>query len=124
MQTETAVHGNLIKELGLPLYQSKGWMKLIGVLSIIWGALSALTVIGLVIAWLPIWMGVVLYQSASAAEEAVRGGNKEALVKSLRRIKTYFTIMGVITLIALVLTVLGFFMGMFGAWMGMGRIMR
>jgi hypothetical protein len=124
MPTETAVHGSLVKELGLPLYQSKGWMKLIGVLSIVWGVVVALSVIGLVIAWLPIWMGVVLYQSASAAEEAVRGGSQEALARSLRRIKTYFTIMGVITLIALVLTVLGFFMGMFGAWMGMGPLLR
>ena len=66
MQTETAASNGIIKEISLPIYQSKGWMKLIGVLSIVWGVLSALTIVGLLIAWLPIWMGVVLYQSASA----------------------------------------------------------
>lgn len=124
MQTETAVSNGIIKEISLPIYQSKGWMKLIGVLSIVWGVLSALTIVGLLIAWLPIWMGVVLYQSASAIEEAVHSGRQEALLRSLGRIRLYFTIMGVITLIALVLTVIGFFAGMFGAMMGMAWLTR
>ena len=49
---------NLIKEVSFPIYQSRGWMKLIGVLLIIGGVLYTLTIIGIIIAWLPIWMGV------------------------------------------------------------------
>ena len=45
----------IIKELSLPIYQSRGWMKLIGVMSIIGGVLAAFTIVGILICWLPIW---------------------------------------------------------------------
>ena len=96
----------LVRELSLPLYQGKGWMQFLGVLSIIAGALQALTIIGIVVAWLPIWMGILLYQSASAIDEARESGRKDAMLNSLGRIKTYFTIMGVLTLIWIVLGII------------------
>ena len=43
-----------------PLHDAAGWMKLIGTLAIIQGVLLALTIVGLIIAWLPIWLGVLL----------------------------------------------------------------
>ena len=110
---------NTVKEISAPIYQAKGWMKLVGVLSIIYGVLSALTVVGIIIAWLPIWMGVILFKSASSIEQAYLTGSKDAAVLSLAKLKTYFTIMGVLTLIGIIMGVLGFFFGMFGAFMGM-----
>ena len=46
------------------------WVKLMGILNIIGGALSALTIVGIIIAWAPIWMGVLLFQAGSRADEA------------------------------------------------------
>lgn len=112
----------IIRELSLPLVQSKGWMKLLGVLSIVYGILTALTLVGIVVAWLPIWMGVLLFQSASAIEEAQMAGNKEAMVRSLGKLKTYFTIMGVLMILTIIFTVIGFITGMAGAMMGMGQM--
>jgi len=114
-----AGNSGLVKEVSLPIYQSKGWMKLVGVLSIVYGVLVALTLIGIIIAWLPIWMGILLFKSASSIEQAYLGGRKDDLVLSLSKLKTYFTIMGVLTLVGLVLAVLGLVFGMFGALMGL-----
>ena len=104
----------VVRELSTPLYQCKGWMKLVGVMSIIGGALYALTIIGIIVAWLPIWMGILLFQSAGAIEQAYQGGRREAMTRSLSKLKTYFIITGVVTLIGIIVTVLMFFFGVLG----------
>jgi len=108
-----------VRELSLPIHQSKGWLRLIGVLSIIQGALTALSVFGILIAWLPIWIGVVLLQAASSAERARVSGEKEIFYQSLAKLRTYFVIQGVLTLIMLIIAVGGFVvvvaMGLTGA---------
>lgn len=110
---------NIVKEISLPLYSAKGWLKFLGILSIISGAFIVLFTfgLGLIIAWLPIWMGVLLFQSATAVEEANATGNTESLKKSLDKLKLYFIVMGVVTLIYIVLAVLGVFLGIGGAMM-------
>jgi hypothetical protein len=91
-------------------------MKFVGVMSIIGGALQALTIIGIIIAWLPIWTGILLFQSASAIEQAYQGGSRDAMTRSLSKLKTYFIIMGVLTLIGIIVMVLAFFLGFLGAF--------
>ena len=110
----------LVTELSTPIYQAKGWMKLVGILMIIYGVMVALSIIGIVIAWLPIWMGVLLFQAASNAEQANMSGDQTALYTSLAKLKTYFTIMGIMTLISLILTVVAFALGLTGAILGAG----
>ena len=105
----------LVKELSIPLYQCKGWMKLVGVMSIISGALQALTIFGIVVAWLPIWTGILLIQSAGAIEQAYLGNSQTAMTRSLSKLKTYFIIMGVLTLIGLIAIVLALTLVLLGA---------
>jgi len=115
MLDEMNVQTSIIKELSVPLYNCKGWMKLVGVMYIIGGALQVLTIIGIVIAWLPIWIGILLFQSASAIEQAYEAGNKAAMTRSLSKLKTYFIIMGVLTLIGIIIWLLVFFFIFLGA---------
>lgn len=105
---------DLIKSLSQPLYQSRGWMKLIGVMMILYGTLVAFTIVGIIFAWLPIWLGILLFQAASSAEDAHLTNNVDELLITQKRLKTYFTIMGVITLISLLFGLLGLFLGMSG----------
>lgn len=91
-----------IRTISSGLYAAKGWMKLVGVMSIIYGILVALSIVGIIIAWLPIWMGVLLFQSANLIDQAYSGEDQAALTQSLNRLKTYFTITGILTLIGLV----------------------
>ena len=88
-----------VQELSLPLYQAKGWLKFLGILLILGGILQALSVIGLLWAWLPIWMGVLLFQAGASAEPA-RAGDRQAFLRSLGSLKTYFVLNGVLSLLA------------------------
>ena len=100
----------LIQQLSIPIYQSKGWMKLLGIVMIVQGILSALTIVGIVICWLPIWLGILLFKAAGAAEVAQLTGDRLQLEESLRKIRTYFVINGVLMLIMLILAGLGLIM--------------
>ena len=42
-----------IQDLVQPLASGKGWMKFVGIMFIIQGAITAITIVGIVIAWLP-----------------------------------------------------------------------
>ena len=110
---------NLVKEIAHPLYQAKGWMQLLGVVMIIEGILAALTVVGIIFAWLPIWLGVLLFKAAGAADSAMFTGEKSRLIESLRNVKTFFIINGVMMLLIVALFGAIFFLGGMAAFMGM-----
>ncbi len=109
---------NRIAQLSEPLYAAKGWMKLAGVLSILYGVIMALTLIGLLVAWLPIWMGILLFQAANAIDEAHRASDEQAFLAAQAKLKTYFIITGVLALVLLALTLLQFL------GMGVGMLMH
>ena len=111
-----------VQEINSPLFQAKGWMKLIGVMSIIYGAINAITIVGIVIAWLPIWVGVIIFQSASAAEEAQLTGRKEPLIRSLNKLSLYFKIMGVLMLVGLVLIGAAILVAITGGLIGLSHM--
>ncbi len=97
-----------IKDISLPLFKSVGWIKFLGILSIVYGVMVALSLVGLLIAWLPIWLGVLLTQTATKIQQSQYMGDKEALIKAQSQLSTYFTIYGVLTLIGLIFGVIIF----------------
>ena len=97
---------NIVKEVSLPIFQAKGWLKLLGVFMIIYGIFAAITIIGIIIAWLPIWLGVLLFQAAGAAEGAQLNGDKDTLVRSLSKIKLFFVIQGILLLIGIIVLII------------------
>lgn len=96
----------LVREISAPLFAAKGWMKFLGVLMIIYGILVAITIVGLIICWLPIWIGVILFRAATAAETAQISGSKMELHEALSKLKTYFTIYGILALIGVIFAVI------------------
>lgn len=117
-----AASSSSVNDLAQPLASGKGWMKFVGIMFIIQGALTALTIVGILIAWLPIWIGVLLMQSASALERAQLSGDAFAFKESLAKLRTYFIIQGVLYLVGIALMVLYFifFGAMFAAIMKNG----
>lgn len=91
-----------VEEMFAVATQSKGWLKFLGVLSIIGGVLSALTIVGILVAWLPIWMGVLLFQAGSQADAMATTQDPNRLVVMLNKLRTYFVIQGVLALFALI----------------------
>lgn len=108
-----------VKDISLPLYNAKFWMKLLGVVMIISGVLQALTIVGIIFAWLPIWIGVVLFQSASAIQVAYEQGEQDAAIRALDKLKVYFIINGVMMLLMILLVVVVVMFGGMAAIMGM-----
>ena len=88
--------------------QSKGWLKFIGVLLIIYGIITAITIVGIIVAWLPIWMGVLLFQAGSRAEGAALTKDSSQLVTMMEKLRVYFMIQGVLAIIALVIGIIAF----------------
>jgi hypothetical protein len=102
-----------------PLYRGKFWMQLLGVVSILYGVLLAITIVGLIVAWIPIWAGVVLMQAVSASSRAFEGGDAVEMTHAMAKLKTYFTIFGVLMLIGIILTVVGMIFGIGAGLMGL-----
>ena len=97
----------LVRDLSMPLASGKGWMKFLGIMFIISGILAAITIVGILVAWLPIWIGVLLLQASSAIERANVGGDDADFRMALSKLRTYFVILGVLMIIYLVFIVLG-----------------
>jgi len=108
------------RELIQPLYRGKFWIQLIGVLSLIGGALQVLGAIallaggdilatapGLIMAALMIWIGLILMAAARELDRGYRDDDSPAATAAMARLNTYFTIVGVLALIGIVAMVLG-----------------
>jgi hypothetical protein len=91
-----------------PLYLAKGWIKFVGVLAIIQGVLTILSLWGILICWLPIWMGVLLCGASNQLALAFATDNEAASRTAMEKLGTYFRIMGILAVIGLVLMVVGF----------------
>ena len=83
-----------------------GWMKFMGIMTIVGGCFQALTIFGLVIAWLPIWMGVVLTKAGAKAGEYAEKGDFASLDGMTGQLKTYFTISGILMIVSFAMAVI------------------
>jgi len=97
-----------VSDLSWPLAQGAGWVKFIGILLIILGALMCITIIGAVIGWFPIWVGVIFTRSADAIGRAHQNNDPVALKESLGKLGTLFVIQGVLNIISIVGGVIAF----------------
>lgn len=104
----------LVRDLVAPLASGTGWIKFLGIITIIGAALSILSSFGisLIVAWLPIWMGVLLLQSGGALERAHTAGDDASMRLALGKLRTYFVIQGVLVVIGIALFVLALMLGL------------
>ena len=78
-----------------------GWMKFIGIMTIIGGALNALSIVGILWAWIPIWLGVVLTQAGSKAGEYADKGDTASLEAMTGKLKSYFMLCGILMIVSI-----------------------
>lgn len=90
----------IIKNVAEPLSQARFWMKLMAVMLMLSALGAVITIWGIVFAWLPVWLGVLLWQAANSAEDAQRTGRAAMLAQSLNKMKIFFMIYGIITILA------------------------
>jgi hypothetical protein len=89
-------------QLANEMNTTQGWLKFIGIFMIIMGGLYALTIVGIIIAWLPIWMGVILLNASKHIEAYIQSRAFNELIEYSRKIKSYFTIMGILCILGMI----------------------
>ena len=90
-----------VQELSMPIFPARGWLKFLGVMTILGGIPSVFVLVGI----LQIWMGVLLFQAGSSIDSAGQFGDKFAFLRSMGNLKTYFMIQGILTLIGVIIAV-------------------
>lgn len=90
-----------IQEISAPLVKARIWIMIIGIISIISGVATVFSVIGIVIAWLPIILGVFLIQTSILLKKVSENYSAEEFLKSLDKLRLYFTVSAISTIIVL-----------------------
>ncbi len=103
MFSEQNTEQKVVRGISQSLADGAGWMKFLGVLSILGGVSQVLSVVGLISGGLQIWMGILLFQAASSAEQARATGDAYALSSALSNVKTFFMLNGIFALIGILL---------------------
>ncbi len=115
MDQPVQAQNQVLDRIALSAKNMAVWAKFIGIVNIIVGALTALSLVGIIIAWLPIWMGVILFQAGSRADEAHTSKRYDQLVPMIEKLRMYFLIQGILIIVGIALTILSFII--FGASM-------
>lgn len=84
-------------ELARPLYESLLWIRLFAACLIFYGALITVTGVGVLVAWVPMWIGMLLLIVSRVVKTAYKKNDERALVRSLVHLKTIFTILGLLS---------------------------
>lgn len=87
--------------------EMSGWIKFLAIFSIAIGALYVLSIFGIIIAWLPIWIGIILLKVANGSRE-VAEGKTESLGEMLGSLKTFFMLTGILTIISIFFSIIWF----------------
>ena len=102
-----------LRTITLPLYEAKRWIKFLGGVLFALGVAYALTIVGLVVAWLLLWLGVLLWQAGAELDRAFPAapGGAEAeevlLAMAFVKLRRFFVVAGIATLVYLVVMAVG-----------------
>jgi hypothetical protein len=91
-----------------PMASSHGWLMFLGIMAIISGVSMALTIVGILFAWLPIWCGVLLIQAAGRSKQAADTNNMAEFIVAQKKLKVYFIVTAASTIAMLVMMALAF----------------
>ncbi len=94
-----------VKTIILPLYESRYWIRLFAACLIVYGALITVTGVGILVAWVPIWIGVLLLLISKSLRTAYEKDDAQALLLSLSRMKTIFTVLGLSSVAIIIISV-------------------
>jgi uncharacterized membrane protein len=96
------------------LSRASGWMKAMGILYIVSGIISAITIVGIIFAWLPIWMGVIVYQAGKSAQMASTNKDETKLMEVVSKIRLFFLISVIVGIVAYAIVIIVGIIYLFG----------
>ncbi|MCY4129671.1 MAG: DUF5362 family protein [Gammaproteobacteria bacterium] len=112
-----------VRTLLTSLIKNAIWLKILGVVLFVYGVFLCISIVGLLVGWLPIWLGVLLFSSAKRLDVIKEEDSPEDAVESIEKISLFFKISGIVTLVYvvfLVLILLFFFVRGISGVMGFG----
>jgi hypothetical protein len=101
---DTDADEQLLARIIQPLQQSRFWIQLFAGCLVFYGALMTVTGLGILVAWLPIWTGVLLFMATRLINRAYLDRDANALVKAMQRFQTLFTILGLSSVMLISMT--------------------
>lgn len=87
-----------------PLVGATGWMKFLAVIMFIYAGVNILSIWGILICWIPIWMGLLLMRSANLIRAAMADGSVATAAAATAQLRTFFVLLGVLMLLTFVAT--------------------
>ena len=81
------------------LIRNSFWLKILGAFFIVYGVIICMSIVGLVIGWLPISLGMLLFSAAKRLDVIEEYDSPEDAVESIEKISLYFKISGIVTLV-------------------------
>lgn len=97
-----------LKKLFVPISSRTGWIRFLGIFLIVYGVLIALSIIGIVVAWIPVWLGLLLIRIADASNSLKISNDSDYASQLLENLGKFFKISGILTLVTLVLSLVFF----------------
>ena len=94
-------------EILQPLINNRIWLNVIGVFAFIYGAINILTIFGILFCWIPIWLGVLLFQTSSGLEKFELTGDEDEATLIAEKLALFFKIIAILLIVFLVVSVLG-----------------
>jgi len=82
-----------------------GWLKFLGVVNMAYGVLAALSILGLLVCWIPIWMGILLFQAGSRATLASASATGHDLVPMMEKLRTFFVIESILFIVGILFVI-------------------
>jgi len=86
-----------------PLYEATFFINFLAWFFIITGVLYCITIVFIVVGWLPLWIGICLKNAGSSLKQGYPTGNIQLLHKASTNLATIAKIVGVLYMIMLVL---------------------
>ncbi len=119
------IQEQLWNNYSLEINKGKGWLKFLGIIAIISGAINVLTVVGIIYAWIPIWIGVIMLQASNRGQEFINSKDPGKLNQYLERVSFFYKLSGIMVIVSIVLSIIFIFIwvcvGFSFLKMGMGQ---
>ena len=99
---------HLLQQLRTISGNMAAWMKFLGIIYIIQAAITTLFTffVGILVAWLPLWLGILLFQAGNRASSAAVGKNPQELIPMLDKLRLFFIINGIVLIIFLAIGIM------------------
>lgn len=82
-----------------PLIKNYQWVKFLGAVTFIGGVLTCLTIIGILVGWVSIWLGALLWGSGNCLKTIAMSNDEDEAVELIEKLGTYFKVTAIFVLV-------------------------